>query len=131
MIQGDWMVRLLIVGMGGFLGTVFRFMLVEWVHKLLNDPWYPYGTFAVNVLGCLLIGFLGGLAENKGLLGSEMRLFFVIGLLGGFTTFSAFGYETHAFFKDTQVLAAMMNIMSHVVLGIGAVFLGYRISNFI
>jgi len=125
------MIRLLIVGIGGFLGTVFRFMLVEWVHKILNNPWYPYGTFAVNVLGCLLIGILGGLAENKGLLGSEMRLFFLIGILGGFTTFSAFGYETFALLRDTQMLAAMMNITLHVVLGLGSVFLGYQISRLI
>ena len=125
------MIRLLIVGIGGFLGTVFRFMLVEWVHKILNNPWYPYGTFAVNILGCLLTGFFGGLAENKGLLGSEMRLFFLIGILGGFTTFSAFGYETLALFRDAQMLAAMMNITLHVVLGIGAVFLGYQVSHLI
>jgi len=125
------MVRLLIVGIGGFLGTVFRFMLAEWVHKILNNPWYPYGTFAVNVLGCLLIGFFGGLAENKGLLGSEMRLFFLIGILGGFTTFSAFGYETLALFRDAQMLAATINITLHIVLGIGAVFLGYQVSNLI
>ncbi len=125
------MVRLLIVGLGGFLGTVFRFMLAEWVHKILNNPWYPYGTFAVNVLGCLLIGFLGGLADNKGLLNSEMRLFFLIGILGGFTTFSAFGYETIALFRDAQMLAVMVNIISNVALGLGAVFLGYQISNLI
>lgn len=125
------MVRLLIVGLGGFIGTVFRFMLAEWVHKILNNPWYPYGTFAVNVLGCLLIGFLGGLADNKGLLNSEMRLFFLIGILGGFTTFSAFGYETIALFREEQMLAVMMNIVSNVALGLGAVFLGYQISNLI
>jgi len=125
------MTKILIVGIGGFLGSVFRFMLVEWVHKILNNPWYPYGTFAVNVLGCLLMGFFAGLAENKGLLGSEMRLFFLIGILGGFTTFSAFGYETLALSRDAQMLAAMMNIVLHVVLGFGAVFLGYQVSNLI
>lgn len=125
------MTKLLIVGIGGFLGTVFRFVLVEWVHKILSNPWYPYGTFAVNLLGCLLIGALGGLAENKGLLNPQMRLFFFVGILGGFTTFSAFGYETHNLFKDAQPFAAMTNIVLHVVLGLAAVLLGYKASTLI
>ena len=123
--------KILIAGMGGFLGTVFRFMLAEWVHKILNNPWYPYGTFTVNLLGCLLMGFFGGLAENKGLLSSEMRVFFLVGVLGGFTTFSAFGYETVALFREAHMLEAMMNVALHIVLGLGAVFLGYQVSNLI
>ncbi len=125
------MIKLFVVGIGGFLGTVFRFLLIEWVHRILNNPWYPYGTFAVNVLGCLLIGFLGGLAENRGMLSSEIRLFFLIGILGGFTTFSSFGYETLALLRDAQMLAAVMNVVLHIAFGLGSVFVGYQISNLI
>jgi fluoride exporter len=125
------MIRILIVGAGGFLGTVFRFMLIQWVHKILSNPWYPYGTLTVNVIGSLLMGFLAGLAQNKGLLSSEMRLFLMIGILGGFTTFSTFSYETLALLRDAQMTGALMNIALSVILSLGAVFAGYQISNLI
>jgi fluoride exporter len=123
------MIKIFIVGVGGFLGTVFRFMLIEWVHKFLNNPWYPYGTLTVNVIGSLLMGFLAGLAQNKGLLSPEMRLFLMIGILGGFTTFSTFSYETLALLKDAQITGALMNIALSVFLSLGAVFAGYQLSN--
>lgn len=125
------MIKILIVGIGGFLGTVSRFMLVEWVQRILNNSWYPYGTLTVNVLGSLLMGFLAGLADNKGLFTPEIRMFFLVGILGGFTTFSAFSYETLALLRDAQMSAALMNIVLSIILGLGAVFLGYQISNLI
>ena len=123
--------RILFVGAGGFFGAIFRYLLGGWVHKILNNPWYPYGTFVVNILGCLFIGVLGGLAENKHLFSPNIRLFLLVGLLGGFTTFSTFGYDTFVLFRDTQILAAIMNIASQVVLGVGAAYLGYMLSSLI
>ena len=123
--------RIFFVGAGGFFGAIFRYLLGGWVHKILKNPWYPFGTFAVNVLGCLFIGILGGLVENKHLFNPSTRLFLLVGLLGGFTTFSTFGYDSFVLLRDTQIIAAIMNIALQVVLGLGAVYLGYTISSVI
>ena len=59
------MLGIMLVGVGGFLGSVLRYLVGGWVHRLLDNPWFPYGTLVVNLVGCLVIGFLGGLAENR------------------------------------------------------------------
>jgi CrcB protein len=116
------------VGLGGFLGSVLRYVLGGWVHRGLNNPWFPWGTFVVNATGCLVIGFLAGLAETRQAFNPEARLFIFIGVLGGFTTFSTFAYETSAFFDDGQILAAFLNIGLEVILGLAAVWLGGTLS---
>ncbi len=120
--------RLLLVGLGGFLGAISRYLLGGWVHKWLQNPWFPCGTLVVNVLGCFVIGLLGGLADHRGLLSSEARMFLLVGLLGGFTTFSSFGYESLALFRDAETWAGLLNIAFHIILGVGAVFVGYKLS---
>ena len=72
--------------------------------ELSDDASFPYGTLSVNVLGCLAIGLLGGWADNAELFSPSMRLFLLIGLLGGFTTFSTFGYEAMAMLRDKELL---------------------------
>ena len=84
--------RILIVGCGGFIGAVLRYLVSLGTLRLLGTP--LYATLVVNVVGCLLIGFLGGLAEERQYLGPQLRLFLFVGLLGGFTTFSSVAYET-------------------------------------
>ena len=84
-----------------------------------------YGTLVVNVVGCLLIGFLGGLAEERQYLGPQVRLFLFVGLLGGFTTFSSVAYETAQILRAGQVPAALVHIGLQLLLGIPAVFVGY------
>lgn len=118
------MASIILVGMGGFLGSVFRYLLSGWVHRIAGDGWFPYGTLAVNVLGCLAIGLLNGIAEERQVFSPETRLFLFIGLLGGFTTFSTFGYETFALARDAQMLAALTNIALQLALGLSAVWLG-------
>ena len=86
--------QILLVGAGGFVGSVLRYGLSGAVHRLLPFAAFPYGTLAVNVVGCLAIGLLAGWSEARQVIGPELRLFLFIGLLGGFTTFSTFGYET-------------------------------------
>jgi CrcB protein len=83
----------LVVGLGGFIGSVCRYKLSGvFLHQF--PGWrFPLGTFAVNLLGCFVIGLLAGLVEHRDLFAPETRLFLFTGLLGGFTTFSAFGYE--------------------------------------
>jgi CrcB protein len=94
------------------------------VHRVLDNPWFPYGTLAVNVLGCLVIGFLAGLAETRAAFTSEARLFLFVGILGGFTTFSSFALETFSLARDTQNVAALMNIGLQLILGLLAVWIG-------
>ena len=114
---------LLLVGVGGFLGSVSRYLVGGWMHRALGTG-FPYGTLTVNVLGCLAIGLLGGLAETRQMITPEARLFLFIGLLGGFTTFSSFGYETLAFARDGEFVIAGLNVILQMGLGLGAVWLG-------
>jgi len=117
--------QLMIVGAGGFIGSVLRFMVGGWVQRLAVAGLFPYGTLVVNVLGCLLIGFLGGLAEYRQLLGPGQRLFLMIGVLGGFTTFSTFAFETLSLAQDAELAKAIANTSLQVVLGFAAAFAGF------
>ena len=116
--------QIFLVGLGGFIGSVFRFLLSGFVYRMVPFAEFPLGTLAVNVLGCLLIGVLNGVAETRQVLGPELRLFLMIGTLGGFTTFSTFGYETLALIRDAALLQAMGNVIAQVVFGLIAVWLG-------
>lgn len=118
------MLQVLLVGAGGFLGAILRYALGGWVHDMLNNASFPYGTLVVNAVGCLLIGFLSGLAESRAVFGPEARLFIFIGILGGFTTFSSFAYETFSLARDTQNLAAIVNVFAQVILGLIGVWFG-------
>ena len=118
------MLGVFLVGVGGFIGSVLRYLLSGWVHRVLDNPWFPYGTLFVNVTGCAVIGFLAGLAETRSLFTSEARLFVFIGILGGFTTFSSFALETLSLARNTQTLGASMNIASELILGLFAVWAG-------
>jgi CrcB protein len=89
---------------------------------------FPYGTLAVNLLGCLLIGLIAGLGESRQLFGPEVRSFALIGLLGGFTTFSTFGYETFAMIRDSEYVRAAANVGVHVGLGLALVWFGYALT---
>jgi CrcB protein len=90
----------------------------------------PWGTLAVNVLGCLAIGFCGGLAESRQLFAADARLFLFIGVFGGFTTFSTFGYETFALLRDGDTLRAILNILLQIGFGLGAVWAGDLLSHY-
>ena len=113
-----------LVGAGGFLGAILRYLVGGWVHGILDNASFPYGTLVVNVSGCLVIGFLSGLAESRSVLGPEARLFLFIGVLGGFTTFSSFAYETFSLARDTENLAAAMNVFAQLSLGLAGVWFG-------
>jgi CrcB protein len=117
-------INLLFIGFGGFLGSILRYVFSGVVQGLLQSADFPYGTIAVNISGCLVIGFLSQLAESQGTFTSETRAFLFIGLLGGFTTFSTFGNETLNLFRDSENLLALLNVGMHMVLGLGAVWLG-------
>lgn len=118
------MLRIVLVGVGSLVGGVLRFGLSTWVHRVLDNPWFPYGTLVVNGLGCFLIGFLAALAESRSVFTSEVRLFIFVGILGGFTTFSSFALETFSLARDTQSAAALANIGLQLTLGLVAVWIG-------
>ncbi len=123
--------QILIVGAGGFIGSSLRFVIGGAVHRLEMFATFPLGTLVVNVMGCLLIGFLGGLAEIRGVLDPGQRLFLLIGVLGGFTTFSTFAFETFELAQDAEMLGAAINTLLQVLLGFGAAWLGYLGARFI
>jgi CrcB protein len=112
------------VGAGGFLGSVARYLLGSGAHRLFGDPWMPLGTWTVNVAGCFAIGLLAALAETTGPLSSSARLFVFTGFLGGFTTFSAFAYESLKLAGDIHAGAAFGNVVGQVALGLLAVWAG-------
>lgn len=123
------MKAILLVALGGALGSVARFKMSGWVLHHTVDWRFPAGTFAVNVAGCLVAGILAGLAERQELLSPETRLFLFTGILGGFTTFSAFGLETMFLLKRGELLVAGANIVLSVVFGLLALWLGLSVAS--
>lgn len=116
--------NLLLVGGGGFLGSVARYLLSGWATQMSHAGRFPVGTLVVNVAGCLLIGFVAGIAEHAQVLSASSRLFLVTGILGGFTTYSAFAYETYFLGREHLAMAAVANVGLQLVLGLGAVVVG-------
>jgi fluoride exporter len=114
----------LAVAIGGCLGSIARYWLSGVVQRYANGE-FPYGTLAVNVLGCLVIGYVVGLVEYRQLFGPNVRLFLTVGILGGFTTFSTFGYETFELLRDKQQLLALGNVAANVLIGVVAVMAGW------
>ena len=117
-----------VVGSGGFLGSVLRYGLSGLVHRQAPLTTFPYGTLVVNLLGCFVIGALAGLVESRQLCGPEFRRFALIGLLGGFTTYSTFGYETFAMIRGAEYVRAVANVGIHVILGLALVGAGYTLT---
>ena len=116
---------ILLAGLGGFIGSAGRYLIGGWVHGLVPMTTFPIGTLVVNVSGCLAIGLLGGLIEVRQLFGPDLRVFLLIGVLGGFTTFSSFAYETLALTRDAEFARALLNIAAQMILGLGAAWLGF------
>ena len=114
----------LYVALGGALGSVSRYLLGIWIQTLSKSIDFPYGTLAVNLIGCFVIGFLSQLAEVRGAFKPEVRAFIFIGLLGGFTTFSAFGNDTINLLRDGETFNALANVGANVILGLALVWFG-------
>lgn len=121
------MKQMLLVGLGGFLGSVARYKLSGLVLHHTPDWRFPLGTFLVNIIGCFLIGALAGWAVKQHLLGPDLRIFLLPGLLGGFTTFSAFGYETFSLIRRGETSIAFLYVSLSVVCGLALVWLGFKL----
>ena len=122
------MQKWLMLLVGGLFGTAGRYVLAGAVYRWLGTS-FPYGTLAVNTLGCLVIGFLGALAEQKFLLTPEARLFWMVGLLGAFTTFSTLIYESWRLIQDGEMLLAGANLLGSLALGLLALWVGHLIAS--
>ena len=116
--------KALLVGVGGFIGSILRYLLAGAVQSAVIGSTLPYGTLVVNVTGCFAIGLVSQMVEVQGALAPGARAFLVVGVLGGYTTFSAFGNETVNLIRDGQHLAAGMNVSGQLVLALCAVWLG-------
>ncbi len=117
--------QILIVGCGGFLGSIARYVLALFSTSLFKSAPYPLGTTVVNMIGCLIIGLLAGFTEHNHPFSPSVRLFLFIGLLGGFTTFSSFGLETFTLLKNKHLWLASINAFGQLFVGLLAVALGY------
>ena len=114
---------ILVVGAGGFIGSVSRYLSQLFVEKLFHTT-FPLGTFVVNILGSLVIGMVYALAERGNYLNTEWRLFLAVGICGGFTTFSSFAYNNLTLLKDHATGQFLFNVFGSITLGVFAVYLG-------
>ncbi len=127
----ETVLKLCIIGAGGFIGAIFRYLLSGWVQYRSGSIVFPFGTMSVNLVGCLAIGLLTFLVENRSLLSAEIRGFLLIGLLGAFTTFSTFGNETLVLIRGNRMDLAVLNAGVQVVVGVGMVWLGRLLAGII
>jgi CrcB protein len=117
----------LLVFIGAGLGGIMRYFCSTAMLRAFG-PSFPFGTFTVNMIGCLLIGLIAHLAETRSYLSQEMRTFLVVGILGGYTTFSSFGYETVTLLRDGHLTLALLNAGGQLVLGLVCVWLGMQVA---
>lgn len=117
--------NLLYVGLGGATGSILRYLLSVWANRAFPTAILPVGTFAANVVGCLVLGLLSGLADSRDLIREEVRLLLMVGLLGGFTTFSTFGVETLSLARGSERWVGLVYAAGSVVVGVGAAWVGH------
>lgn len=115
--------NLMMIALGGALGAVSRFLLGNAVSKAVGSA-LPYGTFVINVIGCFAMGLLMTLIVDREMLPAAWRLFLCVGFLGGFTTFSSFGYEALMMLTEGRLLAVLAYVGGSVALGLVAAGLG-------
>jgi CrcB protein len=119
------MLKLLLIALGGAVGTLARYGTSTALLRATERSGFPIGTLAVNLLGCLLVGYLNGLFLERLVLRQEYRLMVLVGFLGGYTTFSTFGWESASLLRDGQYVRATANLLIHNVLGVALVVVGY------
>jgi CrcB protein len=117
-------VRFLFIGLGGFVGAILRYWVGGLAQRVTPHPTFPLGTLIVNVIGCFVIGILAAVVEARGALHPNARVFLTVGLIGGFTTFSAFANETFSAYRDGSQVTAIANVLLSVGLGLLAVWAG-------
>lgn len=121
------MMKPILAGMGGFIGSSTRYLLGNVLTRLAAYPSFPVATTVINIVGCLIIGILAGYAELHDVLSDYSRVFLFMGILGGFTTFSTFGYETLQLIRQNRYGMAIANVLLQLTLGLVAVWSGLKI----
>lgn len=116
--------KFLVVAVGGALGSMARYGISHAAGLLLPTS-FPYGTFLVNAIGCFVFGLIVGFAEGRGTLTPGARLFWLVGVLGGFTTFSSYAYDTVALARGGSLPLAFVNTAGQVVVGLAFLSLGW------
>lgn len=122
------MENFLSIGLGGAIGAISRYCLGNIITKIYGSI-FPYGTFCINIIGCFLMGLLMTVIVDKGMLSPGWRLFLCVGVLGGFTTFSSFGYETLTLLQEGNLLYSILYAGGSVFLGVLAAFMGVMLAD--
>ncbi|HSB08850.1 MAG TPA: fluoride efflux transporter CrcB [Blastocatellia bacterium] len=122
------MVRYLSVLAGGALGTGLRYSLSTLIYSVVKEPTFPYANLVINVSGSLMIGILAELFESRLLISPTIRVALLTGVLGGYTTFSSFSFETYALLRDGETWRGILNAVASVVLGLAAVWAGVKLA---
>ncbi len=118
----------LLVAAGGALGATARYVIADLVHRVAS-PFFPWGTFIVNVTGCFAFGLVAGVADARGAIGPSTRAFVLVGILGGYTTFSSFTFETMELLRAGQVPAAVANGVGQVTAGMLAFWAAWTLAH--
>lgn len=118
------MKNILIIGLGGFIGSVLRFFISKLNHYI-DFFSLPLGTLSVNIVGSFLIGIFAGISLKSNILSLELQLFLITGLMGGFTTFSSFTHENLTLLQNGQIISVIIYTGTSIILGFLAVYLGY------
>jgi CrcB protein len=114
---------ILLVGTGGFIGSVMRYLVQVFVEKDMSST-FPYGTLVANIAGSFIIGVVFALTDKGDLMSAEWRMFLAVGICGGFTTFSSFAYNNFTMLKENAFGTFFLNVFGSLFLGILAVYLG-------
>jgi len=120
----------LIVGLGGFIGSVARYSIAKYFQENMNSV-FPWSTFIINILGSLLIGIIYGISEKNDLINDEMRLFIAVGICGGFTTFSTFSNDNFMLLRSEEWIRFTLFTTLSVFLGLIAVYVGRLLTKII
>ena len=114
-----------IAGLGGFIGSILRYTLTTATNRLFENPSFPVATLLINVFGCFVIGMLGAIDSGANPFSQPAKIFLFVGILGGFTTYSAFGYETFLLLSKNEPIPALLNVFLQLVCGLAAVWFGW------
>lgn len=121
------LIHFILVGAGGFIGAGLRYAITLFTQEKLSADYFFAGTALVNLIGCFLIGMAAGFIEMKDWVNPELRIFIFTGILGGFTTFSAFAFQTFSLFNKNALILGVLNLGAQVLGGILLVWAGYRL----
>ena len=122
------MQKILLVVLGGAFGTSLRYLFSSLIYSVIKEPSFPYANLVINVSGCFLIGLFAEFFEARMLVSPAIRTALLTGVLGGYTTFSSFSYETYLLLRDGETGLALLNVSMSVALGLAAVWAGMRVA---